>query len=104
MNHVRAKRIADVVKNEEILQMLLKAQKHITGWEEPSKLNKGISKGICWNILTKDFNVKNKLHPMVKINLLKEYGEYLEGYGEEPPPKKRPTKVPHQEPIFLKAD
>ncbi len=100
MNKSTAKVIAETITNEEIQIMINAAKIGITDWTAASNVNKGMSKGTAWNILASDFNVNEKLHPMFKLNLLREFGDFLDD-SFKPSKKIKPTiTVLHQEPKF----
>lgn len=101
MNKSDARKIAEEITNEEILDMFNNAKENITDWTKISVINKGMSIGTSWNILASDFNVNTEYHIMAKTNMIREFGEFL--------PKKfinKPTKtyvlknIVHQHPKF----
>jgi len=99
MNRSNAKKIAETITNQELSDMFNAAKLGISDWTKVSSVNKGMSKGVAWNILAKDFNVDGVHHIMAKINMVREFGEFL--------PSQKPTKkekqivnIVHQEPIF----
>lgn len=101
MTRAEARKLAETITNEQINQMFDKAKVEIKDWTVVSKCNKGLTKGIAWNILAKDFDVEKTHHIMAKTNMVREFGDYL---PEELKPKKKakPFLPPpaHQEPIF----
>jgi hypothetical protein len=100
MNKAHAKKIAETITNEEIHSMFVEAHKNISNWNAPSICNKGLSKGIAWNVLASDFDVNQNHHIMAKTNMIREFGEYLPK-SFQPLPKLKPTsRVIHQEPDF----
>jgi hypothetical protein len=101
MNRADAKRIAETITNEELSDMFKNAKENITDWTKVSNVNKGMSKGTAWNILCSDFNVETKYHILAKINMIREFGEYLP-YHLKPVKKVKHviTNVVHQEPKF----
>src|SRR5882757_7832494 len=101
MNRTNAKKIAETITNEDLLKMLLTAKEKIKDWSVVSSVNKGMTKGVGWNILAKDFDVNKNYHIMAKINMVREFGEYLS--AELLPTKKVKninTNVHHEEPKF----
>lgn len=101
MNRHNAKKIAETITNEDLLKMLLAAKEKIKDWTVVSSVNKGMTKGVGWNILAKDFDVNKSYHIMAKINMVREFGEYLS--TELLPIKKSKsinTNVHHEEPKF----
>lgn len=98
MNRNEARKLAETVSNEEIEQMLLNAQKSIKDWTEISRVNKGLTKGTAFNILSKG-GVAN--HILGRTNQIWEFGEFLPNYQKQVKEKK-PTRTPtHQEPKFI---
>ena len=80
MNKSEAKRLGLIVSNQELLLMFDNAKCKITDWTKVSKVNKGMTKGTAWNILAKDFDVETKYHYMAKVNMLREFGEFIWKY------------------------
>lgn len=100
MNKSESKRIGLIVSNQELLLMFDNAKSKITDWTKVSKVNKSMTKGTAWNILAKDFDVQTKYHYLAKVNMLREFGDYLPNY-EKPVKKTKPNiNVVHQEPKF----
>jgi hypothetical protein len=77
MNKLKAKRLLNLVSNEDIKEMLFNVKYKTEDWSESSIINVSLSKGAAWNILTKDINFNEKLYHIHKLNLLREYGDYL---------------------------
>lgn len=101
MNRPDAKRIAETINNEQLLQMFNSAKENITDWTKASNVNKGMTKGAAWNILAKDFDVSSKYHNLAKINMIREFGEYLPKELKPVKYKRHSSKPPiHQEPNF----
>jgi hypothetical protein len=60
-----------------------------------------MSKGSAWNILASDFDIETNYHNLAKVNMVREFGEFLPNYLK--PFKETKTKninVVHQEPRF----
>ena len=102
MNKKNAKVIAETITNEEIQIMFDNAKKYIADWTAVSNVNKGMTKGAAWNILASDFNLDTSYHNMSKVNMLREFGDFLSGdLKPKPTPPPPPGKPPvHVEPIF----
>ena len=102
MNKRDSKIIAETITNIQLLDMFNKAKAEIKDWTVVSSVNKGMSKGVAWNILASKFDVNNKYHSLAKVNMVREFGEFLP--KELIPVKKSNTKqrvgIAHQEPIF----
>ena len=62
MNRIDARKIAETITNEQLQQMFETAKAKITDWTKVSSVNKGMTKGVSWNILAKDFDVNSKHH------------------------------------------
>lgn len=100
MNRNDARRIAQTISNEQIMEMFNKAKESIKDWTKISNCNKGITKGVAWNILAKDFDVTTNYHILARTNMVREFGEFL---PIEIKPKRitKQTQTPiHQEPQF----
>ena len=104
MNKRHAQKISDTIPDKPVFDMLIKAKAEITDWAVPSKANSGMSRGILWNMFTKELKAPhyNIISPMIKYRLIHEFGEYLEEEWQPPRKKKNPTPVTitHQDPIF----
>lgn len=101
MNRTDAKKIAETITNEDLNEMFENAKANITDWTKVSNVNKGMSKGVAWNILASDFNIDMKYHNMARVNMVREFGEFLPNHLK--PAKKNKTtsiNVVHQEPRF----
>lgn len=101
MNRTEAKKIAETVTASDLKQMFINAQNGIKDWTKVSIVNKGLTKGTAFNILSKG-EITDKMHIMGKTNMVREFGEWLPNYQKiknEQPSQPNPT---HQEPIFLK--
>lgn len=103
MNKSDSKKIAETITNEQLSQMFEKAKIGITDWTKVSNVNKTLTKGVAWNILASDFDVKTNYHIMAKINMIREFGEFLpENLKPIKKSKKNPVNLVHQEPKFKK--
>jgi hypothetical protein len=98
MNRNDAKKIAQTITNEQLLEMFVQAEKNIKDWTKVSTVNKGMTKGTAWNILAKNFDVTHKYHNMAKVNMLREFGDFLHDNLKIIKPKKNPITTVHQEP------
>lgn len=95
-----ARQIAQKITFEQIKAMLTTAKSSITDWTSHSRLNKTLSKGMTWNIMTKA--LRPDMHILVKTNLVMEYGEYLpEELRLSEKPRKTFPIVAHANPIDL---
>ena len=101
MNKKYARELAETITNAEIADMFDNAKKSITDWEQTAIVNKGITKGTVWNILTRGFNRVGDNHVLVKTNIVREFGDYLpEHLKQKPKQKVAGIKPVHQEPVF----
>ena len=100
MNRSDAKKIAETITNQELSEMFTNAKTNISDWTKVSNVNKGMSKGVAWNILASDFDVDKKYHNMAKVNMVRDFGEFLPD-NFKPAKKTKPSiNVVHQEPKF----
>lgn len=101
MNRKNAKLIAETITNDQLQQMFENAKNNITDWTVVSNVNKGITKGVGWNILAKNFDINEKYHIMAKINMVREFGDYLPDELKPQKKIKQKSKPPiHQKPKF----
>lgn len=100
MNRSNAKKIAETITNQELSDMFEAAKLGITDWTKVSNVNKGMSKGVAWNILAKDFNVDGVHHILAKINMVREFVEFLPNNLKPSKKVKQIVPVVHQEPKF----
>lgn len=77
MNKSQARKIAEKITNQELLEMFENAKTGIKDWSKVSICNKSFSKGTAWNILTKGFDVNNRIHILGKTNMIREFGAFL---------------------------
>lgn len=101
MTRHEAMNLADKITNEQLLQMFKSAKENIKNWTEPSKVNRGLTKGAAWNVLAKDFNVNKDHILIIKYNMIREFGKYLP--DELKPMREKRTiqcNPSHQEPNF----
>jgi hypothetical protein len=104
MNKHEAKKLAETVTLDELKSMFKNAQNYINDWTQVSRVNKGMTIGTTYNILSFEpdryADVKEISGPGL-TNMIWEFGEFLPGY-EKPVSKTRSTKatIMHQEPIF----
>lgn len=108
MNRQDAKRISEIITIEDYKQMFLNAQNSIKDWEERAIVNKGMTKGAAFNILTlrgkvMTYDEISDVHPLGRVNSIREFGKYLPpSYQKEKQDKsKLPPNVHHEPPDFL---
>ena len=83
MNRQEAKKLALTISIEDLKQMFLNAQEGIKDWNETSRVNKNITKGIAFNILSKCYDDEGVWRKesvgsiIAKTNMLREFGEWL---------------------------
>jgi len=101
MNRKAAREIAETISNEQIQQMFDSAKFKITEWTKTSSVNKGMTKGLAWNVLAKNFDLEVKHDILGKTNMVREFGDFLPDHLK---PKKKSkvnlTRPTHQNPIF----
>jgi len=102
MNRNDARKIAESITNSDILRMFENAKAKITDWTKISDVNKGMTKGVAWNILAKDFDVNAKHHILAKTNMIREFGEFLPDQIKPLKPNREFNNKPpvHQNPKF----
>ena len=103
MNRTLAKKIAETITNEQLGQMFKSAKENIKDWTKVSSVNKGMTKGAAWNILAADFDLSHCYHILAKINMIREFGEFLpeELVKKYASPKKLEPVAPiHHSPKF----
>ena len=102
MNKTDARKIAETITNEQLVNMFEMAKTGITDWTKRSSVNSGMTKGSAWNVLGKNFDVRREYPNIAKRNMVWEFGDFLP--DELKPEIKRqrlPVPIPfHQEPIF----
>ena len=101
MNKKTAKEIAQTITNKQLQQMFDNAKKGIKDWTKVSSVNKSITKGVGWNILARNFDVNYDYHILAKINMIREFGEFLPEELKPTKKVKKQNKSPiHHDPIF----
>jgi hypothetical protein len=105
MNRQEAKRLSETITNSELNDMFKNAQELINDWNQTSIVNVGMSKGVAFNILSigfgKDFDETKQIHNLAKVNMLREFGEFLTNYCKPSKKVKREINVVHQDPKLL---
>lgn len=105
MNKATCKKLAQIIKNEDVLDMLKAAKRNIKDWTVVSKVNPCMSKGCVWNMLAAHFDVNEVYHAPILSNILREFGDfltikpYMEAYLSKPKAKYN-GEVCHKEPDF----
>jgi len=108
MNRKDAKIIAQTISLAQLADMFKNAKAGITDWKQPSKVNKSITKGTAWNVLTQGFIGESTMITspslMAKKNMIHEFGDFLpeEIKLVKLKPKKGDIAIVHQEPKFTK--
>ena len=96
-----AKRIAETVTSEQLAAMFERAKTGVADWTAVSAVNKGLSKGAAWNILWRGYKARPNPHPVAKVNMIWEFGEFLDPSLIPAKPARRALPAPHhQEPDF----
>jgi hypothetical protein len=100
MNRKNSKLIAELITNEQIARMFEKAKAGIEDWSVVSAVNKGMTKGAAWNILTKAFDVDKRTHILAKTNMVREFGDFIKDEFDLPKKTRKKIIPHHQEPVF----
>ena len=102
MNRADARKIAEVITNQQLQDMFNTAKNSISEWNVRSNVNKGMSKGAAWNVLASNFDIEHNYNVLAKTNMVREFGEFLP--NDLKPKKKIKTlgDFVHQEPKFNK--
>lgn len=103
MNKRDSKKVAQYVTNEQLQEMFNNAKIGVKDWTKVSSVNKGMTKGVSWNILAKNFDVNVSHHILAKTNMLREFGEFLpaEINLNQNIKEQKPKYIPiHQDPQF----
>lgn len=100
MTRTQAKKIALIITNEQIQEMLYNAKTNIKDWTKVSIVNKGFTKGTSWNVLAKDFDINKTYHDLTKINMVREFGDFLPEDMKIKKQIKNHTIPIHQDPQF----
>ncbi len=97
MDSKRAEHLSKKLTNLQILEMLKTARKEIVNWKVRSCVNRGITKGACWNILARDYDPHRRDNYLINKNLIWEFGDFLPKNIRFENKLKEPF---HQEPDF----
>jgi hypothetical protein len=100
MNKQDARKIAEIITNQQLDEMFNMAKISITDWTKVSSVNKGMTKGVNWNILAKDFDINDNYHILAKTNMIWEFGDYLPDNLKIKHKKRVYPKPVHHEPQF----
>lgn len=102
MNKSDAKKIAETITFEQVEEMFNNAKVSITNWEEVSAVNKGMTKGVAWNILKHGVKPEIVKQPLALKNMIWEFGDYLpvELKVKKKSKKQAKLNVYHEAPVF----
>lgn len=101
MNRSAARQIAENITAEQLKETLLNAKRGINDWMQVSRINKGMTKGAAFNILSAA-PIDDKMHIIAKTNIVREFGEFLpKQLLPTPKPKKEYKPSWHEEPKDL---
>ncbi len=96
MNRAEARQLAKNVTLEDLKIMMETAAKKIKDWTKTSRVNKGLTIGVSFNILSKGLD---KLpHILASTNMIWDFGEYLPNYSKQFKKEKVKIIPVHQEP------
>ena len=106
LSRKKAKELINIVSNEDLKEMLENAKKNISDWTKTSSINRSMTIGVSWNILGENFNVEERHSDLGKINMIREFGEFLpEKYvTKNNKASNTSRKITHQEPKFKTKD
>lgn len=76
MNRAMAKQIAEVITTDQLRGMFESAKNETKDWGKTSIVNKGMTKGTAFNILSAG-DISSKAHILAKTNMIREFGEFL---------------------------
>ena len=94
--------LSKTITNVDLMWILVRARYEVTDWEKASRSNKGLSRGVNWNLFCKDFDVDEDYPPIRKYRILEEFGEYVPPSLRPEPIVKVNPNVTHQLPDFSK--
>lgn len=101
MNRYDARKIAEVITNEQLKVMLIAAKNNIKNWTKVSNVNKSFTIGLMWNILAADFDTEKEYHILAKTNMIREFGRFLPNNIKSQLKKRKQIQKPvHQIPKF----
>jgi len=101
MDRYEAKNLAQTATPEQIEEMFRRAQSKIKDWHRRSRVNKGMTIGATFNLMTKFNYRRDNVSVLAKTNAIWDFGEYFPG-GEELKGKTKDLPEPyHEEPKFL---
>lgn len=102
MNKTDAKLIAETITFDQLSKMFDSAKAGVKDWEAVSAVNKGMTKGMAWNILFPGLSEDMRNRSLGIKNMIWEFGDFLD--DDLKPKKKRKnksfSKVAHQDPEF----
>jgi hypothetical protein len=104
MNRSEAKQLAEKVTLEELRQMMNTAKEKVPDWTIASRVNKGLSLGITYNIFTagwEKYSSEKDIHILAKTNMIWAFGEYFPGYTKKVRKEKQEVVAHHQDPKFV---
>jgi len=102
MNKTQASKLAEIITNAQLKQMLDLAKSSIKNWQDLSKVYAGFTKGAAWNILGSNFDVNKEYLTKTKKDMILEYQDYLpKSIFIQKDKSDIDKKIPiHEEPIF----
>ena len=103
MTRTDARKLAEIITVSELKETILNAYSLIDDWTVPSKVNKGMSKGTAFNVLTCG-EITENMHVIAKINIIREFSLYLpEKYRVFKKESAKTITLCHQDPKPLNA-
>lgn len=104
MNKYQCSELADKITHSEMNEMFENAKSGIKDCTKVSRINKGITKGVAWNILYDTFTLQSFriISGLAKRNMIFEFQDFLPKHliPEKKVKNKSDVKVTHQDPKF----
>lgn len=101
MNKADAKRIAEDITNDQLAAMFERAKAEVKDWTKASPVNPSLSLGAAWNIYYPYFLKDQRMIYLIKANMVRCFGDYLDE-SFKTPKKSKPAAVDihHEDPVF----
>ena len=105
MNKNQCRELADKITEAEMTEMFENAKVEIKDWTKISRINKGFTRGVAWNILYAAFTSESPFRiqsRLAKRNMIFEFQDFLPKHliPEKKVKNKTDVKITHQNPKF----
>lgn len=104
MNKYESRELADKITEAEMTEMFENAKFGIKDWTKVSRINKGITIGVAWNILYDTFQLQSFriVSRLAKRNMIFEFQDFLPKHliPEKKVKNKPDVKIHHENPKF----